>query len=243
MIERRITTEKYDVDLQKLLTRRLTQCSAAFRTRREADAVCVHVDGADALETLSRALALLLCRDLAYFELAHMVDEMPLSLTEKQTALADALSASRDTAQLRGVRTALIGYLPNAEALNLEGFIRFRMHGCTDAWALCAERAAAEQMLAREFSELLGLLAAYVQTRPPRMEELSVCLHPDGSCTLSDGSDARIEYIDCSEDGVVSMLVNMAPARLIVYDLSDGQAKRLADALLRVFAGRVHLYR
>ena len=63
-----------------------------------------------------------------------------------------------------------------------------------------------------------------------------------GSCTLTDESDACIEYVDCSEEGILSLLVGMAPSRLTVYDLSGGSSG-LAETIARVFSGRVRIYR
>ena len=115
----------------------------------------------------------------------------------------------------------------------------FRMRAALADWQLCVERAAADQMLCREYTELMELLRSVA---PPRLGEVSVCLHPDGSCTLTDDSDACIEYVDCSEDGILSLLVGMSPSRLTVYDLSGGSS-RLPETIARVFAGRVRIYR
>ena len=73
------------------------------------------------------------------------------------------------------------------------------------------------------------------------MTELQLCLHADGSCTLTDDSEVRIEYVDCSPEGIVQLLVNMSPKKLIVYDLSNGK-NRLVDTLMRVFSGRIKVY-
>ncbi len=243
MINCMIDTQKYDIDLEKLLSRRLAQCGCACGVGACNGAVSVSVREGEQLVRLADALMLVLCRDLQYFELARMIDELPLSLPEKQTALASALETAHETERTQPVRDALVSYLKTEKRLNLEGFVQFRMRDSLRDWHDCAERAAAETLVRREYTELLGALSAFVRTQAPRVAELSICIHPDGSCTLTDDSDACIEYVDCSEDGIVSMLVGMAPARLTVYDLSGGSGRRLTDALRRVFAGRVKVYR
>ena len=64
----------------------------------------------------------------------------------------------------------------------------------------------------------------------------------DGSA-LSDDNDVHIEYVDCAPDGILNLLVNMAPMKLTVYDLSGKEKNRLTEAILQVFGDRVKLYR
>ena len=239
MVTRTIQTNQYDVDRGKLLARRLQQCGCAFTAEPVAGGVAVSVPGREALPELSEAIALLLCRDLQYFELARMTDALPLTLQQKQEVLTAALESARSMERLEGIRAQLMEYLAAQPLLNVEGYMCFRMRAALADWQLCVERAAADQMLCREYTELMELLRTVA---PPRLGEVSVCLHPDGSCTLTDDSDACIEYVDCSEDGILSLLVGMSPSRLTVYDLSGGSS-RLPETIARVFAGRVRIYR
>lgn len=242
MVTRTIQTNKYDIDLEKLISRRLDQCGCRYSLQQAPDGVSVSVQGSDALISLSDALSKLLCRDLQYFELAHMTDALPLSLTQKQEVLTIALENAREEEPLSDVRAGLCTYLADAEQLNLEGYLQFRMQAALSRWELLVERAAADQALCRDYAELIELLRAYAADRPPHLGEISVCLHPDGSCTLTDDTDACIEYVDCSEDGILRLLISMAPARLTVYDLSGGRSG-LPEALMQVFAGRIRIYR
>jgi len=87
------------------------------------------------------------------------------------------------------------------------------------------------------------VLRAFVTHQPHHAGELSLCLNPDGSYTLTDDSDSRVEYGPCAPERLLSMLVGLSPARLTVYDLSGGGREALTEALSRVFAGRVQFYR
>ena len=51
-----------------------------------------------------------------------------------------------------------------------------------------------------------------------------------------------MEYVDESGEGIISLLIGMAPARLFVYDLSGGARTELVHALTEIFSGRVCLY-
>ena len=242
MIVRTLHTQKYDVDLERLLARRLAQTGCAFRTEPLPGGVAVSVQGRDALERLSAAVAALLGRDLQYFELAHMADALPLDLPQKQEVLADALERARCLERIDEVRREVEAYLATENEMNVEGYLRFRMRERMETWQLCVERAAADRMLCSEWKELMGLLTSLSNGPGRRIGEISVCLNPDGSCTLTDDSDVRIEYVDCSEEGIVRLLMGMAPERLTVYDLTGGNSS-LAETLVHVFAGRVRVFR
>ena len=45
-----------------------------------------------------------------------------------------------------------------------------------------------------------------------------------------------------SQEGLVSLLVSMAPRHLTVYDLAGPGQQGLVDTLLQVFSGRISLY-
>ena len=242
MIVRTLHTQKYDVDLERLLARRLVQADCAFATEPIPGGVAVSVQGGDALERLSEAVAALLCRDLQYFELAHMTDALPLDLPQKQEVLTEALESARCLERLEEVRRGVEDYLATENEMNVEGYLRFRMREKLETWQLCVERAAADLMLCSEWGELMELLSALSRENCRHTGEISVCLNPDGSCTLTDDSDVRIEYVDCTDEGIVHLLMNMAPERLTVYDLSGGRS-RLAETLTHVFAGRVRVFR
>ncbi len=241
MITRVIDTRQYDVNLFRLLKRRLEQHDCPCTLASENGAVAVSL-AEDALLPLTNALIMILINDLRYFELARMIDETPLTLSEKQQALTGALDAAQSHRPRRETHAALLQYLRESERLNLEGYLRFRMRDSLTFWRACAERETAEAILRREYAALLGAFHTLADRRGTA-GELCVCIHPDLSCTLTDDSDACIEYVDCSEDGVVSLLVGMAPAYLTIYDLSGGNGKRLTEAIQKVFAGRVKVYR
>ena len=95
----------------------------------------------------------------------------------------------------------------------------------------------------KEYGELIEALRRFVAGRTSRVNSLSVCIHADGTITLSDDNDVHIEYVDCAPDGILNLLVNMAPMRLTVYDLSGNEKNRLTEAILKVFGDRVKLYR
>lgn len=243
MLKRRIDIEECEGNVYKLLERRLMQTAQAFTLSQCTAGIEVELAEPGGLDALCMALALLMCRDLCQFELAKLADHLPFSLVEKQAILAESIRCARKVERPGAVRRALKAYLEEEEVLHLLGYMRFRMPETVGTWRLCIQSAAEELMLEKEYLELMGVLKAFVQVKPSRIREVSLLLHPDGSCTLTDESDARIDYDSCDPDRLVGVLVELAPERLTVYDLSGQGNSPLAEMLARVFAGRVRFVR
>ncbi len=234
----------YDVDIPKLLSLRLLQTGVDSPITREGDLLSVKTDSKNEEDGFLTALALLLGRDLMHMELADIVNAYPLSLTQKQNVLAQAVRDVRNDEKLNGTRKALSSYYDESDApLNLKGFMRFRMPEVTSSWRRAAQKAVEEVQLEEQYLELMGVLRTFVEAKPSYLGEVSLCLHPDGGYTLTDDSDARIEYKAIAPERMISILVGLSPSLLTVYDLSGGEKEGLTEALSRVFAGRVRFFR
>ncbi len=237
-----IQTMEYDVDLERLLDARLRESGAPYALSAAMGGVGVRMEGRQGLHALAQALGKVLIRDLVPFEVAAMADEAPLSRADRQRILGRAVDAARRKEDLSKIVPQLDRYLEEEGKLCLEGFLRFRMRPTLLFWRLCVEEAFSELLLEKEFTEAAQVLRLLLDQRPPRCASLRLCLHGDGLCSLSDGAELRMEYVDETGEGILSLLVGMAPAWLIVYDLSGGARKELVHALTEIFSGRVCLY-
>lgn len=239
MLKRQIDIGEYDVDLLRMLERRLLQTAHDFQLTPCKEGAIVEMSEPGGLDALCVALALFMLRDLIEFELAQMADKLPLSSIEKQEVLDTSMQCARKMERPGAVRRKLKTYLEEETCLHLSGYMRFRMPETMGTWRLCVQSAAEELMLEREYLELMGVLRAFVEVKPSRVRDLSLLLHPDGSCTLTDESNARIDYEYYDPDRLVSVLIDLAPERLTVYDLSEEEGNALTDILKNVFAERV----
>jgi hypothetical protein len=183
-----------------------------------------------------------LLHDLVPFEAAAMADETPLVREDRQKVLVRAVDAARQQEDMSETVQRLSDYLQAEGKLCLEGFLRFRMPETLLFWRLCVEDAFSGVLLEKEYGEAADVLRLLLNARPPRCPSLRLCLHGDGLCSLTDGEELRMEYVDESGEGIISLLIGMAPARLFVYDLSGGARTELVHALTEIFSGRVCLY-
>ena len=243
MVVYQILTFEYDLPLSKLIDRRMRDLDNAFSLETVPDGVLLKVRGESPERAAARALSRIFGRDLRYFALAEFTDALPLSLSEKQAVLSDALEASQSREEPAVLTGKLLDYLSEHKTICLEGFLRFRMQEFLMLWELAAEQAAARVLMNKEYGELMDALKRFVDGRTSRVGSISVCIHPDGTITLSDDNNMHIEYVDCAPDGILNLLVNMAPMKLTVYDLSGKEKNRLTEAIIRVFGDRVKLYR
>ena len=237
-----IQTMEYDMDLEQLLDARLREIGAPYALSTALGGVGVRMEGRQGLTALAKAVGRVLVHDLMPFEVAAMADEMPLNREDRQQILHRAADAARQRTDPEEAEGELIGYLREEGKLCLEGYLRFRMRSTLLFWRLCVEDAFSGLLLEKEYGEAADVLRLLLNARPPRCPSLRLCLHGDGLCSLSDGGELRMEYVDESGEGIISLLIGMAPARLIVYDLSGGARRELVHALTEIFSGRVCLY-
>ena len=238
-----ILTYEYDLPILKLLNRRMSVQDCAYELAAIPDGAVLKIRSRRPAAVAADALATVLGRDLRYFALAEFTDALPLSLSEKQNVLSEALNAACCREERGILEKKLAEYLSAHRTLVLEGFLRFRMQEFLMLWELAVDQAAAKVLMQKEYGELIEALKRFVEGRTSRVAAISVCIHADGTITLSDDNDVHIEYVDCAPDGILNLLVNMAPGKLVVYDLSGNEKNRLTEAILRVFGDRVKLYR
>ncbi len=238
-----VFTEEFDLDPTPLITRRLREREADFTIADRKRETVVTLRGSRAAGLLAQALARVLCRDLSYFVMARMADRLPLNLEEKQTVLTEALSAARGHEEYEKLAQGIAEELKRSTSFCLEGYLTFRMQEYTELWQLYVEQAAAQALLGREYQDLLQALDSYLEALPPRVCELQLCIHADGRCTLTDDCFVRLEYEDGAREGLVNLLIHMAPKTLIIYDLSGQKENRLTETLAQLFSGRVKIYR
>lgn len=238
-----IGTERYEADITALLRRRMKKLGCHMAPEGDVAYASAEVQGAVQMEEWCTAVAELLLMDLAQFEIAYMVNELPISLEEKKTVLPEAIHIARRAGEIGAVQSGLVGYFRENEHLQLEGYMRFRMKDCRREWERCVLKAADELLLDAEYMELMRVLAAFMKLRSPKAGDIYLILNPDGSCTFTDDRDIRIDYERCTGDGIMSVLVGLAPESITVYDLSGGRCATLFDDLQRIFEGRVRFFK
>ena len=199
MLKRQIDIGEYDVDLLRILKRRLLQTAHDFRLTPCEQGAIVEMSEPGGLDALCVALALLMLRDLSPFELAQIAEKLPLSTQRKNRRCWTLHTMRAQNGAPGAVRRKLKTYLEEEKKLCIcPDTMRFRMPETMGAWRLCVQSAAEELMLEKRIYGIDGRASRFwSRLKPSQIRDLSLLLHPDGSCTLTDDSDARIDYEYC----------------------------------------------
>ncbi len=245
MAVRTVSTYEYDADIPRLIKRRLKRLGVSLNLREGEGkkTAAAQLETETDMDAWCAAVAEVLLYDIAHFELARLVNDLPISLEQKKLALPEAIKSARGVGTPQALKREIAQHYEENESLILEGYVRFRMKDVQKAWEFTVVRAVEEILINNEYLELMSVLSAFVQLQTPRIKDVSVILNPDGSCTLTDDMNSRVDYEKCTGDGVVSILVGLAPERITVYDLSGGKNTMLAEILIRVFEDRVRFFK
>ncbi len=246
MREHVITTQKYDIDPTAALTGKMgAQNGLRFKSAGEKRAVAQLRSVTDEYE-LAGALSDVMLDEAARREIVLAVEELALSPEEKRIVLPEAerLALRAFGAKTRErVREKLMMHIELSDETNLEGFMRFRLRELLALFAAAAGKAADTLVLRGDYLELMAVLASFAQMQPPRTKEVCLVLNADGSCTLTGAGGSRINCENTGREGLISILLGLAPESIIVYDLSCGRGALLCEVVSRVFRERVRLFR
>ncbi len=239
-----IASFDYGVDIGVLAERRLrlnglnTPSCCVEKTLLSRDVT------SDELDSFVSAAAELMYRDLRHFELARLVNLLPVSLRDKQKLLPQALYFSLQRDMFGYVKGELYNYLEDSTLVVAEGFMRFRIPEALDCWAMSVDRAGEELQLRQDYEDLLEILSMLDKTGESEQHaaEVRVILYDNGMATLSNDRGAKIDCSASEEDGMLTILMSMMPTSIIVYDLSGGHNRGIMESINAVFGRKARFY-
>jgi putative sporulation protein YtxC len=142
--------------------------------------------------------------------------------------------------------------LQTTDEVSLEGFIRFRLKEINRLYEMCVAEGYDRMAIEKEYQEFLKLLRNFVQMQTPMLEEVHVLRHGKGYllldvqlCPLSHdylsqlSGDAGVLGMS-EEDRLISLLITLAPERVIVHGKARYSANVL-ETICNIFDGRVIL--
>ncbi len=145
----------------------------------------------------------------------------------------------------------ILDYIYNNDILVLEGFINFCMRDYLTDIKFAVDLACEELRNEKEYNEFVKLLRYFVDSQPPLVMEVNI-LMAHGRFSLWDGNGVRIEenhinyYIEditCGEinldDVLVSILITVAPLRIVLHNTFDYQGSESVKMIKSVFNERI----
>ena len=148
-------TIDYRIDIADRI-RRALRGAEGVGVRGEGQRAAVITRDGEAREQLCMALCRVLLNDAAAEEIKRELKAYPLEAAEAERAAVRAgelmRRVPRRASLFANALTRLTEYTKAESALNIEGFLRFRLADAANLIRLCALRAAIEELIRRELS-------------------------------------------------------------------------------------------
>lgn len=155
MREYSIETIDYRIDIADRI-RRALRGAEGVGVRGEGQRAAVITRDGEAREQLCMALCHVLLNDAAAEEIKRELKAYPLEAAEAERAAVRAgelmRRVPRRASLFANALSRLTEYTKAESALNIEGFLRFRLADAANLIRLCALRAAMEELIRRELS-------------------------------------------------------------------------------------------
>lgn len=155
MREYSIETIDYRIDIADRI-RRALRGAEGVGVRGEGQRAAVITRDGEAREQLCIALCHVLLNDAAAEEIKRELKAYPLEAAEAERAAVRAgelmRRVPRRASLFANALSRLTEYTKAESALNIEGFLRFRLANAANLIRLCALRAAMEELIRRELS-------------------------------------------------------------------------------------------
>ncbi len=155
MREYSIETIDYRIDIADRI-RRALRGAEGVGVRGEGQKAAVITRDGEAREQLCMALCHVLLNDAAAEEIKRELKAYPLEAAEAERAAVRAgelmRRVPRRASLFANALSRLTEYTKAESALNIEGFLRFRLTDAANLIRLCALRAAMEELIRRELS-------------------------------------------------------------------------------------------
>lgn len=144
-------------------------------------------------------------------------------------------------------------FMESNRYFNLHGFIIFRLRIWLELLRKCVDRAVNDYLLEKEYQEFIKLLKYFVALQEPKIDLIHVTMSEDRQIQLLDHQyqpikwsedDVQWDWDDSfvdEEDQLVSMLITVAPHRVMLHRHVYIRFPKAADTLKHVFENRVTL--
>ncbi len=164
------------------------------------------------------------------------------------TSVSDNLSAAEKLYDKEYIVKKITKYLESEEYIQLDGFIRFRLNEYWHKlyWIIC--EAIEEFYVEKDYEAFLMLLSEYVDERQSMIDLLHIKTDSNGEYLFYDFKMSKIEinYKDFAsvnpienfltkDDILLSILITLAPKRIIWHNADLVKNKNITNTLARIF--------
>lgn len=150
------------------------------------------------------------------------------------------------------IANRILEYIDQAPQLVVEGFITFCMQDYMTEIKFAVEVALEELRNEKEYNDFVNLLRYFVETQSPKVQEVNLLMSSNGIFYLWDSAGIKIDedymnyYLEdmlleeiSLDDVLISILVTIAPRRIIIHDNDSLPPKESVNMIRNVFQDRI----
>jgi putative sporulation protein YtxC len=144
-------------------------------------------------------------------------------------------------------------FLRSNSYVNLHGFILFRLRPWLEFLRKNLDKAVDDYLMEKEYQEFIKLLKYFVALQEPKINQVHVTLSDEGHIQLLNSQYQPLERVEHGiewdgvdgandeEDQLISLLITVAPYRVVLHKHIYTMYPKAADTLKHVFENRVTL--
>ncbi|MCR6546832.1 putative sporulation protein YtxC [Dehalobacterium formicoaceticum] len=148
----------------------------------------------------------------------------------------------------------VLDYLTSNDQINIDGFIRFRLHDYQEDLNRVIQQAVDEMLLEKEYQEFIMLLKYFIEIQEPKLAKVHIYLLSSGSFQLFDDKNQPVnkQFLDgCIiglidneinyEDLLITALVSIAPQEIMLHLPESAEIGSTLQTLEGVFGSRLEI--
>jgi putative sporulation protein YtxC len=166
----------------------------------------------------------------------------------------DSLNLLMNFGRKNRISHKIFDYMNNDEILIVEGFINFCMPDYLKEIKFTVDLAIEELKNEKEYNEFVKLLRYFVNTQAPKLMEVNLMMKNNGRFYMWDENGKKIEekylnyYLEDIimeeinlDDVLISILITIAPKRLILHNIENFIKREPVEMIKNVFQDRIKI--
>jgi len=164
----------------------------------------------------------------------------------------DSLNLIMNYGRKNRIAHRLFDFMRENDQIVIEGFVTFYLRDYISEMKFSVELACEEMRSQKEYNDFVNLLRYFVDTQTSRIKEVNIMLGDGGVFYLWDGEGCQIDeefmnyYLDDMlleeinlDDVLVSILITIAPQRIILHDSAQLLNTESVQMIRKVFKERI----
>ncbi|HHW57740.1 MAG TPA: putative sporulation protein YtxC [Clostridia bacterium] len=145
-------------------------------------------------------------------------------------------------------------FLKENDYIDIEGFVNFRLRDFIGELSEVTDKAVDEYLMQKEYNEFVGLLKYFVELQDSKLDTLNIIVDKNGKFHLYNDKDEPIsgDFINdvagelkegaiSDEDALMSILITIAPKKILFHSASNIRNKEILETIKKVFPDKVEI--